>query len=61
MNPMTFRTKDGDHSVRGRLVNSSKTHVKLERLDNGKTVVVEKSLLDESTLRQVARKMSLVD
>ena len=54
-----LKTADGKFSVLAFLLDSNQKHVKIKRSDNGKEIVVERSLLDISTLQKIRKKEEL--
>ncbi|MDB4810111.1 hypothetical protein OAH34_02830 [bacterium] len=51
--PMLFETNDKKFTVTAICIGSNRTHVRLKRVDNGKDLTIERSLLSEETNRLI--------
>ncbi len=57
--PFLLRTANQKFEVKAYFSSSTETHVTIERVDNGKKVVVDKSILDAGTKRLILEKENL--
>ncbi len=57
--PFLLRTADRKFEVKAYFSSSTETHVTIQRVDNSKKVVVDKSILDAGTMRLILEKENL--